>query len=152
MNKTITYMLFVFSFFTFPSLKAQSNNEIEIWIENHPNIVLIEKSNLESFTSSQIEKLNGNFIVFDSDIKSDDIKNFEARTEFQVNNSHLENSKINEAQEIKNFLAKYPYIKIVKQSEYLSEPSDIQREYVANACLILIGEEISIHDVKNYKF
>lgn len=148
----LVYCLFTFSYCAFS--QQETVGPISSWINEHPDVILIEENNLQNFSKEELAKLSGNYIVFSNELQEQDILKYDpAFSEKNLYNKepHAVKEVVTNEDHVKNWLAKRPHVKIVTQSEFLAEPSHIQREYADNKCLILRGEHVTIEDINNYQ-
>ncbi|MES2587493.1 MAG: hypothetical protein V4622_00850 [Bacteroidota bacterium] len=146
-------ILLILTCFIIETNLFSQTSTITTWIKNNPEVTFIESKNLQNFSDSEISKLNTKLIVFDSEIKEEDIMKFDKN--FSTENSNIivqASASKTQSQEVKDWKNQNPFVKVVPQSVYKNSSQEIRAEYHANNCMILFGEELTEEDVKNYKF
>lgn len=121
-------------------------NEIQKWSQAHPSVLLIESNDA---VPAYLESLDANgvqYIVFQGEVSMSDIEAFETKRK-PVPITDLDES---EAMEIKKWLAEHRDVKIVKRSLFDQMDTQKQTRYVDIGALILIGETITVEDIRNY--
>ncbi len=150
-KRLLTFGMLVFSFCVFS--QKETNSAVSLWINDHPDVIFIEENNLGNFSSEELAKFSGKYIVFREEILEQDILKYDPHfLDKTAQNKEELSSKKTEADQIKEWLGRYPHVKVVKQSEFLAQPIHIQREYAERKCLILQGEEITATDINNYQY
>lgn len=118
------------------------------WVQEHPEVALIEQKDLANFSTEDLNKLQGGFIVFNGQLTQQDIDNFVS--------IHPEVAPVNtdsqiDKQYVKDWINAHPEVKIVKRSEYNAAIVNDQEMYTKDKfVMVLIGERVRRLDVENY--
>lgn len=121
-------------------------------IKSGENISFISQDDFAHFSQEELDNLHGNYILFEGELT----KELAESLIVQFNNANKTNQsteyslKPEEQQFVKEWLSVHPDVKIVKRSEYLASPENIQNEYTKSACMILLGEIVTREDILNY--
>ncbi len=136
------------------TIYAQSS-EINNFQNNHPEVEFISQETFNNLSLDEIKLLGNNFILFNQNIESCDLSQFESNSQ-KENNSLKQKNKIKSTEEdnleIKIWKKNHPDVKIVKRSEFDALSPQDQINYTNFECMILIGEIITIQDILNYPF
>ncbi|MCE3296564.1 MAG: hypothetical protein K0R65_2278 [Crocinitomicaceae bacterium] len=147
----LSYCFFAFSFGVF-SQKEQSD-QLASWIDEHPDVIFIEETNLKNFSDEELAKFSGKYIVFNNEIGLHDIYKYDPSFQEKADyKNDSETPEIKQANTIKDWMGKHQHVKVVTRSEFNAQPIEVQREYAEKKCLILNGEKITVEDINNYQY
>lgn len=141
-------LLWLFLFFIFWMESNAQESVVLSWVQQHPEVALIEHSDFPNFTSEDLGKLQGGYIVFTDQLTQNDIDKFmEAQPEVSEVDSDFEADK----DLVKTWLYAHPEVKIVKKSEFiLAHPND-QEMYIKDTfVMVLKGEVVRKADIDKY--
>lgn len=142
------YMALICNFFACASLFGQNSDDISTWVALHPNVYLLSSETYNSISQEMRDKLGTNVLIYDGQLTIEAIEQFN-QTESKSLNTES-SYREDEAQEIKNWLGQHPDLKIVPRSYYEGLTDAQKQEYVLAGSLILIGETITLEDIRNY--
>ncbi|MCH2223865.1 MAG: hypothetical protein MK066_03775 [Crocinitomicaceae bacterium] len=144
-------MRFLLPFLVLTSFPLFSQNlDIQKWQLHHPDVVFVEQEIFSNFTDKQVEQLGDKVIVYNSTISMIDISLYESASK----SSYLENTNTliepSASTEVKTWLAHNGDVKIITRSYYNSLSQERKDAYNNVNALILIGETLTIGDIKSY--
>lgn len=125
---------------------AQNQDEISLWTASHPDVYIMSSENYNSLSESTRTKISDLVIVYEGKLTLEKLQAFDQ--EKSVGSAGTDYRKNSDAQEIKDWLGENQDVKIVKRSVYNSL-SEEDKSYYAGA-LILIGEKLTVEDIRNY--
>ena len=125
----------------------KNTDEIKAWQQQNPNVVFISYERLSLLSPYEREKLEEREVRFFHDkITLEDLYNEESKSLKEDFHSYYT------TEDVKQWIANHPEVKIVKQSTFINSPISTQEEYQeCSHCLILIGEFLSLSDINNYE-
>lgn len=126
---------------------SQSNSEIANWAANHPNVYIVSFDNYQKMPDVRKEQLKDQMIVFQGELKMEQLMAYNAEKSL---NEPETATKEQDAQDLKDWLSTYQDVKIIKRSQFDSMSSGDQTMYLQQNALILIGERLTVQDIKNY--
>ena len=98
-------------------------------------------------TSQQLkDKLAGKVLIYDGELTMEVIEHFDQSKSMNKETPIRED----EAQEIKDWLGQHPDLKIIPRSFFDSLNATEQQVYVQHDAMILIGETVTLEDIRNY--
>jgi hypothetical protein len=112
---------------------AQNTQEISKWAALHPDIYLVSSENYNSVSQEMKDKIGDNILVYEGKLTNKETPIRE-----------------DEAQEIKDWLGQHPDLKIIPRSFFDSLNATEQQVYVQHGTMILIGETVTLEDIRNY--
>jgi hypothetical protein len=121
-------------------------NEVEDWTRANPSVMLVESNDATPEFLENLKANNVSYIVFEEEFSLSDIAEFEAKNKPIA----IDNLDESEATEIKVWLSEHRDVKIIKRSMYDQLDSQKQSVYMDSGALILIGEKITLEDIRNY--
>lgn len=116
--------------------------------QQNPSISFYDAQVFASLSKEQQDRLKDRVIVFQGDILSSNLtawSNEKSNTLLTQQKWSAEETTI-----IKNWLALHQEVKIVPRSMFLEGNEAMRSEYLANDCLILQGETLSMDDIQQY--
>lgn len=129
---------------------SQSNPEVASWVANHPNVYIISFDNFQKMSEARKEQLKDQMIVFQGELKMEQLMAYSA--EKSLNEAGTVLTKDQDAQELKDWLSAYSDVKIIKRSVFDNMSSGDQTMYLQQNALILIGEKLTVQDIRNYHY
>lgn len=129
---------------------AQNQEELYAFQQNHPEISFYELSDYNNLSSVEKKLLGDKVVIYENDILQSNYADLNSTLDLKTNQTlQQENDSFTEV--IKVWLANNQDVKIVPQSMYLEGNQAMRDEYLQNDCMILLGELITIEDIKNYQ-
>jgi hypothetical protein len=125
---------------------AQNTQEISKWAALHPDIYLVSSENYNSVSQEMKDKIGDNILVYEGKLTLEDIERFDQSKSMNKETPIRED----EAQEIKDWLGQHPDLKIIPRSFFDSLNATEQQVYVQHGTMILIGETVTLEDIRNY--
>jgi len=148
------YLIVGFVTLSFTFVFGQSD-DVKQWISNNPAVNFINERNLSNFSSSDLNLMDGNYIVFNGELTEKDIADFDPafldKKENNTLNQTSANANFDQASFVKFWLSKHQHVKIVKRSEFNAVDQASRQEYLANGCLILMGEVLTKKDIELFQ-
>jgi hypothetical protein len=129
------------------SSHAQNSNEIAVWMSQHPTTYVISEANYDKMSQARKDQLQDRIIVYKNEIT---IEQLVAYAPMKSANAQSDPARDSDLAEIKEWLALNPDIKIIQRSQFDSMSQNEQTMYQEIHALILIGEEITVQDIRNY--
>ena len=127
---------------------SQNNSEVARWTANHPNVYIISYDNFQKMSEARKEQLKDQIIVFQGELKMEQLVAYSAEKSLDEPGTAL--SKDQDSQELKDWLAAYSDVKIIKRSVFDNMNVEDQTMYLQQHALILSGEVITVQDIRNY--
>ena len=119
--------------------------EVKIWKNSHPNILLIEESDANDEFLNLLEAKGQTYIVYNDRLTLNDITVYkEKNTEF------VSNLSITEKNEIKIWKANHPKVMILSAEEFNLLPLEKQQILFEKNVLVYQGEELILTDLNTY--
>ena len=115
--------------------------------QQNPSLSFYDAQVFGSLSKEQQDRLKDRVIVFQGDILS---SNLTAWSNEKSNTLLTHKWSAEETTIIKNWLALHQEVKIVPRSMFLEGNEAMRSEYLANDCLILQGETLSMDDIEQY--
>lgn len=132
------------------SAQAQDLNIAE-WQKTHPEVIFIEQSTYNSFSEEQLEKLNNNIIVFNTEIQEDDIKSYLTQKSSKLHpNAVFDYSDVN-AEFIKQWVGQNKHITIISLQGYNALSMEERAKLNENDALVFDGEFLTLNDIEGYE-
>mmetsp|Transcript_44591 Transcript_44591/g.59163 ORF Transcript_44591/g.59163 Transcript_44591/m.59163 type:complete len:144 (+) Transcript_44591:87-518(+) len=121
-------------------------NKVQEWSEANPSVLFVENNDATEEYLASLEEKDIDYIVYDHEISLADIDQFEAKNK-PVSIADLDET---DAMEIKKWVSTHPDIKIIKRSIFDQMEPSKQSIYLNQNALILIGDEITLEDIRNF--
>ena len=144
-----SYLLLICALGTYLPIFAQNSPEVSAWASSHPDVYIVEYQTYNSFTEDFKNKIEGNVVVYHDELSIQLLESFDQMKGI-VN--HSSDQKSSEDQEIKDWLGAHADTKVITKSYYDTCDSATQQLYHQIGALVLIGEVITITDIRNYNF
>ncbi len=126
---------------------AQNSSEIAAWMSQHPTTYVISEANYDKMSQARKDQLQDRIIVYKNEIT---IEQLVAHAPLKSTSAQSNTARDSDLAEIKEWLALNPDVKILQRSQYNSMTEADQTMYQEIHALILIGEEITVQDIRNY--
>ncbi len=126
---------------------AQKTNEIAVWMSQHPTTYVISEANYDKMSQARKDQFQDRIIVYKNEIT---IEQLVAYAPLKSTNTQSDPARDSDFAEIKEWLALNPDVKIIQRSQYDSMTEADQTMYQEIHALILIGEEITVQDIRNF--
>lgn len=127
---------------------AQTSPEISAWMSSHPDVYVMSSSNYNATSSDFREQLADKIIVYSGELTIEVLEAYDSDKSYNSADTHA--GKDSDAMEIKTWLGLHQDVKIITRSQFDSMSAETQQMYANNGALILIGERITIQDIRNY--
>lgn len=127
---------------------AQESTGIQSWAATHPDVYIVELQTYNSFTEDFKSKIDGNVVVYNGELNLELLESFDQMKSAQVNGDA--DIKGSGDEEIKEWLGAHADVKIIKRSYYNTCDAATQELYSQIGALILIGESLTLEDIRNY--
>lgn len=140
------YYLLLGAFCTYASSFGQKSNDILTWTSLHPDVYLMSSETYNSTSQQLKDKLAGKVLIYDGELTMEVIEHFDQSKSMNKETPIRED----EAQEIKDWLGQHPDLKIIPRSFFDSLNATEQQVYAQHDAMILIGETVTLEDIRNY--
>jgi hypothetical protein len=121
---------------------AQSSSEIQLWQNQHPELLLMKQEQFYLLPKSTQVKIESKVVFFE---------NLSAALQAEKSNStHSIQPKDEEQTIIKNWLGLHPDVKVIPKSIYDTLSEERITMYQSISSLFLEGETITARDIQNY--
>lgn len=128
---------------------AQVSEQLFQFQQTHPEVSFYEENDYNNLSTIEKEIIGENVIVFSQDINQSDLSLYNYSTAKQNQSNQQETNPNSDV--IKVWLSNHTDVKIVPQSMYLEGNQAMRDEYLQNDCLILLGDTVTLEDIKNYQ-
>lgn len=135
---------------TYNKVIGQQDPRIVTWVSAHPSVYIFSDKNYGQLSSDFKSSLKGQVVIYKEKLTFDDLMAYE-QSEKTAEIYQQSNSKDEDTQIIKNWLAYHPNVKLISQSEFQAMTEERKNLYLSLEAMILIGEYITIDDITNYQ-
>jgi len=142
-------ILLLFTTGILSSVSYSQQSEIADWQKKHPHVLFVEQGDYTPEFKAQLESFNRDVIVYDSEITMGLIDAYASQTYEKSTIYTVE--RIDEANDIKAWLGQNKGLKIVPQSQFITQTPAEQNSLIESGALILEGEKITLQDIENYE-
>jgi len=138
-----TYIILISLTLTYISFGQ--TDEIQIWKNSHPNILLIEENDANAEFLDVLEAKGQAYIVYNDLLTLNDIKVY-----MEKNSVFVSNLSATEKNEIKTWKANHSEVLIISQNDFDQMSVEKQQLYLDNRVLIYQGDELVLTDIQAY--
>lgn len=141
------YLLLMCAVSAAQAFYAQNSDEISLWAASHPDVYIMSSENYNSLSEDSRTKINDHVVVYNETLTIEKLQAFDQEKSYTIEEPIY--GKGSDAQELKDWRGFNPDVKIVTHSAYNAMSEEDKSYYVG--ALILIGEKLTIEDIRNYQ-
>lgn len=143
-------LLILLGFVFMQNVQAQDLNIAE-WQKTHPEVIFIEQSTYNSFSEEQLNKLNDNIIIFNTEIEADDIKSYLTKKSSKLHPNAAFDYSDQNAEFIKQWIGQNKHITTISLQDYNALPMVERAKLNENDALVFDGEFLTLNDIEGYE-